>query len=245
MSASRSSSVKNGGRSGPSATRAAPVRVARLTISSGASSSASASASASTSRPSASVLLTSTVSPLRLRRMSPGRKALPEIAFSTAGISTRSRSRSPSVMIARARPSAVAAPPMSFFIRPIEAPGLMLSPPVSKHTPLPTSVTFGASEGPQTSSTSRGSAAAARPTAWIIGKPASSRPAPVTEVTPAWNGSASARTAASSAAGPMSAAGVLTRSWVSAIAPASASMRARSTPSGQTRRRPGFGSPLR
>ena len=73
--ASASSSVKNGGTSGPSATRAAPVSVARLTISSGASSSASASASASTSRPSASVLLTSTVSPLRLGRMSPGRIA--------------------------------------------------------------------------------------------------------------------------------------------------------------------------
>src|SRR5438477_5486364 len=33
----------------------------------------------------------STVRPLRLRKTSPGRKALPEIAFSTAGTSTLSR----------------------------------------------------------------------------------------------------------------------------------------------------------
>ena len=32
---------------------------------------------------------------------------------------------------------------MSFFISSIDAPGLMSRPPVSKHTPLPTSVTFG------------------------------------------------------------------------------------------------------
>ena len=47
-----------------------------------------------------------------------------------------------------ASPIAVAAPPMSFFISPIEAGGLMSSPPVSKQTPLPTSVTFGASVAP-------------------------------------------------------------------------------------------------
>ena len=75
--ANASSSVKKGGRSGPSATRAAPVSVAIVTMSAGASSSASASASASTSRPSASVLPISTVSPLRLLRTSPGRKARP------------------------------------------------------------------------------------------------------------------------------------------------------------------------
>src|ERR1039458_5283570 len=47
-SASASSSVKNGGTSGPSATLAAPVSVAKSTTSTGWSSSASASASAST-----------------------------------------------------------------------------------------------------------------------------------------------------------------------------------------------------
>ena len=59
---------------------------------------------------------------------------------------------------------------MSFFISPIEAGGLMSSPPVSKQTPLPTSVTFGASARPQARSSSRGGSAAAAPTASIIGR---------------------------------------------------------------------------
>ena len=46
----------------------------------------------------------------------------------------------------------------------------MSSPPVSKHTPLPTSVTFGAAGSPQVRSIRRGARAAARPTAWISGK---------------------------------------------------------------------------
>ena len=58
------------------------------------SSAARASASARISRPSASVLPISTVRPLRLLRMSPGRKAAPETAFSTAGISRWSRTGS-------------------------------------------------------------------------------------------------------------------------------------------------------
>ena len=52
-------------------------------------------------------------------------------------------------MIIYARARAVAAPPMSFFIRYMPLDGLMSRPPVSKQTPLPTSVTFGASSGPQ------------------------------------------------------------------------------------------------
>ena len=43
------------------------------------------------------------------------------------------------------------------------------SPPVSKHTPLPTKVTFGAALSPQTMSTRRGARVLARPTAWIVG----------------------------------------------------------------------------
>ena len=62
---------------------------------SGRSSSASARASASTRRPSASVLPISTVLPARLVSTSPGRKALPEMLFSAAGISTRRRTSSP------------------------------------------------------------------------------------------------------------------------------------------------------
>jgi hypothetical protein len=54
---------------------------------------------------------------------------------------------------------------MSFFIRSMALDGLMSRPPVSKQTPLPTSVTFGASAGPKLKSTRRGSSAAARPTA--------------------------------------------------------------------------------
>ena len=75
--------------------------------------------------------------------MSRGRKLVPEIEFSTAGISTRSRTFSPRAMIMCASASAVAAPPMSFFMLSMPVSGLMSSPPVSKQTPLPTSVIFG------------------------------------------------------------------------------------------------------
>ena len=75
--------------------------------------------------------------------MSRGRKAAPEIEFSTAGIKTRSRKRSLRDMIICASASAVAAPPMSFFMLSMEDSGLMSSPPESKQTPLPMSVTRG------------------------------------------------------------------------------------------------------
>jgi hypothetical protein len=64
-----------------------------------------------------------------------------------------------------ARPSTFAAPPMSFFIRSMLLLGLMSSPPVSKQTPLPTSVTFGAPLRPQRMSINRGATVDARPTA--------------------------------------------------------------------------------
>ena len=47
-------------------------------------------------------------------------------------------------MSMRASASTSAAPPMSFFMRIMPLEGLMSRPPVSKHTPLPTSVTSGA-----------------------------------------------------------------------------------------------------
>ena len=50
---------------------------------------------------------------------------------------------SPRAMIMDASASAVAAPPMSFFILSMPVSGLMSRPPVSKQTPLPTSVTRG------------------------------------------------------------------------------------------------------
>ncbi len=68
-------------------------------------------------------------------------------------------------MMSRASVSAVAAPPMSFFISSMPEAGLMSRPPVSNVTPLPTSATFGASTRPQEKSTILGRSAAARPTA--------------------------------------------------------------------------------
>ena len=73
-------------------------------------------------------------------------------------------------MIIWASASTLAAPPMSFFISSMPLSGLMSRPPVSKHTPLPTSVTLGAAGSPQFMSIRRGARAAARPTAWISGK---------------------------------------------------------------------------
>ena len=70
--------------------------------------------------------------------------------------------------------SATAAPPMSFFISAMPELGLMSRPPLSKHTPLPTSVSARerprAPGGDQAISARRGAAALARPTAWIAGK---------------------------------------------------------------------------
>ena len=91
--------------------------------------------------------------------MSRGRKLAPAMEFSTAGMSTRSRTFSPRAMIMCASASAVAAPPMSFFMLSMPASGLMSRPPVSKQTPLPTSVTRGCSSSPHDMSISRGAAA--------------------------------------------------------------------------------------
>ena len=76
--------------------------------------------------------------------------------FSTAGMSTRSRTGSLRSMIMWASASTLAAPPMSFFISSMALSGLMSSPPVSKQTPLPTSVTLGAAGSPQLMSIKRG-----------------------------------------------------------------------------------------
>ena len=102
-----------------------------------------ASASARIRRPSASVLPISTVRPLR-----------DGIEFERAegvagdGILHRRNEHAqphfrPRSMIMWASASTVAAPPMSFFMISMPLSGLRSSPPVSKHTPLPTSVTLG------------------------------------------------------------------------------------------------------
>ena len=101
--------------------------------------------------------------------MSRGRKLVPEIAFSTAGMSTRNLTLRPRDMIMCASASAVAAPPMSFFMLSMPVSVLMSSPPVSKHTPLPTRVTSDRSALPQVKSISRGARAEPPPTAWISG----------------------------------------------------------------------------
>ncbi len=59
---------------------------------------------------------------------------------------------------------------MSFFMISMPLDGFRSSPPVSKHTPLPTSVTLGCVGSPQEKSISRGARAEAMPTAWISGK---------------------------------------------------------------------------
>ena len=167
--ASPSSLQNNAGSSGPSATRAAPVKVAASTSIAGCSVQASASASHRMSRPSASVLPISTVMPFLVLTISSGRIALPLTAFSTSGNSTRNRTGNPPCMSACASPSMIAAPPMSFFIIFMPEAGFRSSPPESKHTPLPTNVTFGARSSPQRISTRRGWRLLARPTAWIVG----------------------------------------------------------------------------
>ena len=60
--------------------------------------------------------------------MSRGRKLPPAIEFSTAGMSTRSRTFSLRAMIMCASANAVAAPPISFFMLSIDASGLMSRP---------------------------------------------------------------------------------------------------------------------
>ena len=119
----------------------APVSVARSTIASTFSSTANDSPSASTRRPSASVLRTSTVVPVRAVNTSPGFTAVPLGRLSVHIIqpttSVRTSSPGSSAMVA----STVAAPAMSVFIVIMPAAGLSDRPPESKVMPLPTRAT--------------------------------------------------------------------------------------------------------
>ena len=123
--------------------RAAPVRVATSMIASGSSSAARDSPSARTSRPSASVLRTSMVAPLRMVRTSPGLRAAPPGMFSVMGAMAVTRTGTPSSAQAAMAPSTIAAPLMSVFIVVIPSAVLSDSPPESKVMPLPTSTTWG------------------------------------------------------------------------------------------------------
>ena len=113
-------------------------------------------ASARIRRPSASVLMISTVFPARVRTTSPGFTALPDGRFSEDGTmptTFRGGESSPMALIA---PMTAAPPDMSNFMSSIFAAGLMEMPPASKVSPFPTSTNGGSpSPPPRCSSTIR------------------------------------------------------------------------------------------
>ncbi len=76
---------------------------------------------------------------------SPGRMALPEGRFSTAGIRPTTLSGRPRVATAVMAPRTAAPPPMSIFISSIPSEGFSEMPPASKTTPLPIRTTGAAS----------------------------------------------------------------------------------------------------
>ena len=104
--------------------------------------------SPSTSRPSASVLITSTVFPLALLRMSPGLIARPPGMFSVAGTTPITRIGALSSAIARMAQATAAPPAMSSFIRSMPSAGLIEMPPVSNVMPLPTKPSTGLAGAP-------------------------------------------------------------------------------------------------
>mmetsp|Transcript_17710 Transcript_17710/g.31187 ORF Transcript_17710/g.31187 Transcript_17710/m.31187 type:complete len:215 (-) Transcript_17710:48-692(-) len=127
----------------PSEIITAPVSVdSSMILSHPHSLSANTNASAIVNRPSASVFKTSIVFPLLAVNISLGTMALALIMFSHAATqkcaSTPGGWMSP---MARAAPRTAAAPPQSNFMSIIPA-VLMLYPPVSKRSPLPTMPTF-------------------------------------------------------------------------------------------------------
>ena len=117
----------------------------------------------------------------------------------------------PIPIIALANANTLAAPPISFFLIPMEFPGLMFKPPVSKQTPLPTNVSLGPLL-PIFKSISLGVFADATPTACIMGKFLSSSSSPDTTSNLASNSADSSSAAFSSSEGPKWLAGVFIRS---------------------------------
>ena len=123
----------------PKVRRQAPVRVATSTTASTPSSTARHSPSAITSRPSASVLSTSTVVPLRIRRTSPSFIAEPDGMLSVQHRYAVTAVVHPTSRRAVIAPRIAAAPVMSFFICAWDSSlGLRLIPPESYMIPLPT-----------------------------------------------------------------------------------------------------------
>ena len=132
----------------PRATTQAPVSVATSTRCVAPRCLAYHRPSPRISRPSASVLLISTVRPDAPRITSPGLSALPPGMFSVAGTTATTRRGTPSRAIARTAATTAAAPAMSSFIRSMPSAGLIEMPPVSKVTPLPTRPRTGPSVAP-------------------------------------------------------------------------------------------------
>ncbi len=142
-----------------------PVRVAMSTTTSGSSSTAIESASPSSIRPSASVLAISTVVPLCMVITSPGRVEVAETMFSAIGAYAVTLIGRPRRAIARVAATTLAAPAMSPFMLIMLEDGLMVRPPESKVTPLPTSARCAtASFGAHVSLTSRDGATEESPT---------------------------------------------------------------------------------
>ena len=122
----------------PSETSIAPVSVARSTMAAGLKwCCAYVMTSASTNRPSASVLIISTVWPDMDATTSPGFMALPSGMFSTSPTNPITLRLTPAPAIARIAPTTAAEPPISHFMSSMPPAGLIDIPPVSKHTPLP------------------------------------------------------------------------------------------------------------
>ncbi len=147
-------------------------------------------------------------------------------------------------MIMCANPNTCALPPISFFIINMPAAPLRSRPPVSKQTPLPTSVTFGSPVRPHFRSMRRGARLDARPTAWIAGKFFFSRSSPTMTLQLPLNRRASFLAASASSSGPMSAAGVLIRSRVRKVASTAPSIEDLSALRGQTNSGRASGLPL-
>ena len=134
----------------------------------------------------------------------------------------------PRPIIALANANTFAAPPMSFFIRPIEFPGFIFRPPVSKHTPLPTNVSLGPLL-PIFKSISFGVFSDAAPTACIIGKFFSINSSPDMTSNLALNSLANSVVDFSSSCGPKWLAGVFIRSRAKTSPAKTASIQAVST----------------
>ena len=117
----------------------APVSVAKSSTASGLKRSPKLSASASVSRPSASVLLISTVLPSSERMTSPSLYELPDGMFSVHAASACTSTASFSSAAAATAASTAAAPAMSVFMSSMPSLVFSDSPPESNVTPLPTS----------------------------------------------------------------------------------------------------------